>query len=60
MHERKDKWSVGQWMTANPRAIGPELSVRQAFFTMRREGFRHLPVVDDDRLVGMASPLRAG
>ena len=55
MHERKDKWSVGQWMTANPRAIGPELSVRQAFFTMRREGFRHLPVVDDDRLVGMVT-----
>jgi acetoin utilization protein AcuB len=56
MHERKDKWSVGQWMTQNPDTIKPETSVKQAFFKMRLEGYRHLPVVDEDgKLVGVVT-----
>lgn len=55
MHERKDKWTVGQWMTPNPQAIKPRMSVRSAFFTMRHDGFRHLPVVEDGRLVGIVT-----
>jgi len=55
MHERNDKWSVGEWMTANPETVEPSTSVRTAFFRMRSEGVRHLPVVDDGKLVGMVT-----
>ena len=55
MQDRKDTWSVGAWMTANPQTITPETSVRSAFFKMRSEGFRHLPVVEDGKLVGMVT-----
>lgn len=55
MQSRKDTWSVGAWMTANPQTITRETSVRTAFFKMRSEGFRHLPVVEDGKLVGMVT-----
>ncbi len=55
MQERKEKWSVGEWMTRNPQMISPETSVRAAFFKMRSEGYRHLPVVRDQKLVGMVT-----
>jgi acetoin utilization protein AcuB len=55
MQERKDKWTVGEWMTRNPQAVTPETSVKSAFFQMRAEGFRHLPVVEDGKLVGMVT-----
>ena len=55
MQERKDIWTVGEWMTTNPQTITPDTSVRTAFFKMRSEGYRHLPVVDDGRLVGMVT-----
>ncbi len=55
MQERKDKWSVGEWMTRNPQMISPETSVRAAFLKMRSEGYRHLPVVRDQKLVGMVT-----
>lgn len=53
MQERKDKWTVGQWMTPNPATIEPDASVRAAFIQMRHRGFRHLPVVQDKKMVGM-------
>lgn len=55
MQDRKDKWSVGQWMTSNPNQISPQTSVRTAFLKMRTEGYRHLPVVDGGKLVGMVT-----
>lgn len=55
MYERKDPWTVGAWMTQNPRTITSETSVRNAFITMRTEGFRHLLVCDDRRLVGIVT-----
>ncbi len=55
MHERKDKWSVGQWMTPNPETVAPDTSVKAAFFRMRSDGYRHLPVVEDGKLVGMVT-----
>jgi acetoin utilization protein AcuB len=56
MHEYRDKWSVGAWMTVNPHTVQPETSVKSAFYRMRHEGFRHLPVVDGDgKLVGMVT-----
>ncbi len=55
MQEREDKWSVGRWMTPGPQMISPETSVRAAFLKMRSEGYRHLPVVEDQKLVGMVT-----
>ncbi len=55
MHERKDKWTVGQWMTQNPKTVNPDTPVKSAFFRMRAEGFRHLPVLEDGKLVGMVT-----
>jgi acetoin utilization protein AcuB len=55
MQDRKDKWTVGQWMTPNPEYVSPSTSVRNAFMQMRHGGFRHLLVVDNDRLVGIVT-----
>ncbi|MEM7351137.1 MAG: CBS domain-containing protein [Acidobacteriota bacterium] len=55
MYQRKDDWTVGHWMTPNPRTVTPDLSVRSAFFEMRRMGIRHLLVVDGVRLVGIVT-----
>lgn len=46
---------VSHWMTSNPQTIGPDAPTEQALDTMLRGGFRHLPVVDGDRVVGMLS-----
>lgn len=55
MQERKDRWSVGAWMTPNPETIAPTESVRSAFIRMRISGYRHLIVEEDGKLVGMVT-----
>lgn len=55
MQERKDKWTVGAWMTDNPHTVEPSTSVYAAFYQMRVEGFRHLLVVQNDELWGIVS-----
>lgn len=55
MHERKDRWSVGEWMSRNPEVVAPNTPVTHAFYAMRRGGFRQLPVVEDGRLVGIVT-----
>jgi len=42
-------------MTPDPRVIEPGATVREAWATMKENGFRHLPVVDAGRLVGVIS-----
>jgi CBS domain-containing protein len=42
-------------MTRNPDTIGPEESATEALDMMRRHGYRHLPVVDGGRLIGVVS-----
>jgi citrate synthase len=46
---------VGELMTPDPDCIGPELSVQEAFASMADHGYRHLPVVERGRLVGVVS-----
>src|SRR5437773_10340759 len=43
------------WMTQNPRTVAPDVDVEDALRTMLDSGFRHLPVVDDGKVVGMVS-----
>ncbi|WP_426415714.1 CBS domain-containing protein [Aestuariirhabdus sp. LZHN29] len=47
---------VSEYMTAKVITVKTDLGVREAFFTMRDEGVRHLPVVDEsNKLVGIVS-----
>ena len=46
---------VREWMTAEPITITPETSAEEAAQTMLDNGFRHLPVVEGERAVGIIS-----
>ena len=47
--------SVGEVMTANPRAVDANETVEECLFIMREFGFRHLPIVDGKELKGLVS-----
>ena len=47
--------AIGHWMTRNPETISPDATVEEALQRMLDGGFRHLPVMDGDRMVGMIS-----
>lgn len=47
--------TVAAVMTAKPVTISPKSSTAEAFLVMKSGGFRHLPVVEGDRVVGMIS-----
>jgi CBS domain-containing protein len=54
---------VSDWMTRSPETIAPDDTIDDALGLMNHGGFRHLPVTEDDRLVGIISVrdlLRAG
>jgi CBS domain-containing protein len=46
---------VVEWMTQGPQITNPDAEVRDALRTMVDGGFRHLPVLDGARAVGMVS-----
>lgn len=46
---------VTEWMTKEPVTVAPDVDVKIALRTMIDGGFRHLPVVEGDRPVGMLS-----
>jgi CBS domain-containing protein len=46
---------VREWMTADPITATTETSVEEAGRTMLDNGFRHLPIVDGERAIGMLS-----
>jgi acetoin utilization protein AcuB len=46
---------IKDWMTKNVLTVAPGTSVKEAFLTMKKNGFRHLPVVKGDRLVGFVT-----
>ena len=43
------------WMTPDPLTVSPDLTVKDALDIMLNRGFRHLPVMEDERVVGMVS-----
>jgi len=47
--------AVAGWMTTDPITLGPEASVAEARDRMLEEGFRHIPVLQDNRLIGIVS-----
>jgi CBS domain-containing protein len=46
---------VSEWMTRDPITVPPDTPVREALERMISGGFRHLPVVDEDAVVGVVS-----
>jgi CBS domain-containing protein len=47
--------AVSEWMTADPITVPPDTPVRDALERMISGGFRHLPVVDEEAVVGVVS-----
>jgi CBS domain-containing protein len=47
--------AVAGWMTADPITLGPDAKITEARDRMLEEGFRHIPVVEADRLIGIVS-----
>ena len=46
---------VRQWMTVDPVTIGPETTIEEAARIMFDHNFRHLPVVEGGRALGIVS-----
>jgi CBS domain-containing protein len=46
---------VSRWMTRDPQTAEPDLEVERAAELMLSGGFRHLPVVEQNALVGIVS-----
>jgi CBS domain-containing protein len=46
---------AGDWMTIHPDTIGPDETTEHAATLMMHGGFRHLPVVEGDDVVGILS-----
>jgi CBS domain-containing protein len=46
---------VRQWMTENPITASADTDVEEAARVMLEHGFRHLPVVEEGRTVGVVS-----
>jgi citrate synthase len=46
---------VEQWMTRDPDSVAPDIEATTAFASLAEHGYRHIPVVDNTRLVGIVS-----
>jgi citrate synthase len=46
---------VSEWMTGEPDTIDPNVEARAAFSRLAQHGYRHIPVVYGQRLVGIVS-----
>ena len=50
-----DQCRVEEWMTADAITIGPATTRDEAAAIMQERGFRHLPVVEAGRVIGVVS-----
>jgi CBS domain-containing protein len=46
---------VGAWMTHEPETVAPDDRPGHAAAVMLRGGFRHLPVLDGEKAIGIVS-----
>ncbi|MGH2716622.1 MAG: CBS domain-containing protein [Thermoleophilaceae bacterium] len=51
----RDDTLVTDWMTRDPETMEPDEPIRQAAVLMIHGGFRHLPIVEGEQVVGMLS-----
>jgi acetoin utilization protein AcuB len=55
------KIKVSNYMTPQIISISPNMGIREAFFKMKENSIRHLPIVDEDnKLVGIISDRELG
>jgi CBS domain-containing protein len=54
-HRDPDTTTLAEVMTPDPDTIGPDDTAAEALDMMRKRGYRHLPVVEGGRLIGMVS-----
>ena len=50
-----DEEPVRDWMTPEPETFSPETDVQEAAAWLLEVGYRHLPVMEDDELLGVVS-----
>ena len=53
-HDAPDH-EISSWMTRDPRTVDPDEDIEDALQTMLANGFRHLPVVEKGKVIGMVS-----
>jgi citrate synthase len=46
---------VAEWMTEDPDTAPPDAEVSDTFASLSEHGYRHVPVVEDNRVVGVVS-----
>jgi CBS domain-containing protein len=46
---------LSDWMTRDPETVGPDLDSEEAAQIMLSQGFRHLPVLDGNTVIGIVS-----
>ena len=46
---------ITSWMTHDPKTVGPDVDAEDALRTMLDNGFRHLPVVENGKVIGVVS-----
>jgi CBS domain-containing protein len=46
---------LSEWMTSDPVTATPDTDAGDAAETMMSQGFRHLPVMEDNRITGIVS-----
>ena len=46
---------VREWMTPDPVTLGPTASPKEAAEIMLERGFRHVPVIEGERAIGIVS-----
>ena len=51
----EEKTVVSDWMTRDPETMAPDDTTQQAAVLMIHGGFRHLPLMEGDDVVGMLS-----
>lgn len=47
--------TVADWMTPEPDTVGPDIPVEEVAEWMLAAGYRHLPVLEEGKLLGVAS-----
>lgn len=50
-----DEDPISRWMTDYPDSFSPDMDVREAADWMLATGYRHLPVLENGAVIGMAS-----
>jgi CBS domain-containing protein len=51
----EDETVVSDWMTRDPETMSPDDTTQHAAVLMIHGGFRHMPLVEGERVVGMLS-----